>query len=265
MKYVTRFNPTTNGALHLGHVYIMLFNERLAHDSGGAFYVRFEDNQVDTLYTVDYIKSGFYCQMLREAIEWLEIPVDEWVKQSDMDLQFKQFIADHGWHIPEYHWPFNIPIDPSRGDYSLEEGEWYPYVPFITYHKVAYDAIMGVNVLVRGDDLRSEFSLYQHYRVRFGLPIIDHYYMPRLYGPKQEIIKKFYGSKSVLDYKKEGWRPQDLIDYLAESALKDPADGWKLTNVKQYPRLLEDIGQKAGSNHNTGISSIDDYLWHVEP
>ena len=39
----TRFNPTPNGALHLGHVYNILFNEQFAHNNGGKFYVRFED------------------------------------------------------------------------------------------------------------------------------------------------------------------------------------------------------------------------------
>ena len=40
----TRWNPTINGALHVGHLYSMLVNERFAHEQGGKFCVRFDDN-----------------------------------------------------------------------------------------------------------------------------------------------------------------------------------------------------------------------------
>ena len=40
---ITRFNPSTNGGLHLGHIYALLVNERFAHDRDGMFYVRFDD------------------------------------------------------------------------------------------------------------------------------------------------------------------------------------------------------------------------------
>jgi len=40
---VFRFAPSPNGALHLGHAYSALMNERLAAESGGALILRIED------------------------------------------------------------------------------------------------------------------------------------------------------------------------------------------------------------------------------
>jgi len=239
MEYVTRFNPTANGDLHLGHVYIMLFNEQAAHSTGGKFLVRFENNQIDTLHSMSYKTTNFYCDQQREAIEWLEIPVDGWSRQSDLDLDAREFIAHHGWFIPEYKWPYSIPINPAVGYYNLEQGEWFPYAPHVTYFKVIYDEMAGVNVLIRGDDLRSEFSLYQHYRTLLGLKEIEHYYLPRIYSDAGGIVSKFHGAQSILAYRDAGWTRDDIIEGLAQSALKDPADGWRLTNVKREPRLVE--------------------------
>ncbi|MEX0909828.1 MAG: glutamate--tRNA ligase [Candidatus Paceibacterota bacterium] len=40
---VTRIAPSPTGFMHIGHLYIGLISERLAHQSGGVFYLRFED------------------------------------------------------------------------------------------------------------------------------------------------------------------------------------------------------------------------------
>jgi glutamyl/glutaminyl-tRNA synthetase len=227
----------------------MLFNQRAAHQSGGRFLVRFEDNSIDTLWTksphsLRLDEMSRYCDRQREAIQWLGIPVDGFEKQSQMDLKFKEFVAHHGWFIPEYKWPYSIPLDPVWGDYNPEEGEWFPHSDYLTYHRVVYDELDGVNLLIRGDDLRSEFSLYQHYRAWLGLPEITHYYLPRLYGQNGEIVSKFHLARSILDYKNVGWTAEKIIKLLAQSVLVEPGDGWQLSNVKRHPRLSTEFNIK---------------------
>jgi glutamyl/glutaminyl-tRNA synthetase len=259
--FVTRFNPTANGELHLGHLYVILFNEHVARASGGRFLVRFEENTIDSLYTISAAQMGRYCDSQREIIQWLGIQVDGYRRQSALELQLKEFVAHHGWYIPAFRWPFSIPINAALGDYNPEEGEWYPYAPYLTFCKVIYDALTGVNVLVRGDDLRSEFALYQYFRAEFGLEEVDHYFLPRLYGPNDEIISKFHGAQPLTAYRKAGWTPADIIEALARSALKEPARGWRLDNVKARPRLIEALGLPLGDNHRAGIGAIDDDVW----
>ncbi|MDY4959190.1 MAG: glutamate--tRNA ligase family protein, partial [Lentihominibacter sp.] len=40
---VTRLGPSPTGFIHLGNLYGALIDERLAHQSGGTFYLRIED------------------------------------------------------------------------------------------------------------------------------------------------------------------------------------------------------------------------------
>ena len=41
--HVTRLAPSPTGFMHLGNLYVALANERIAHQSGGIFYLRIED------------------------------------------------------------------------------------------------------------------------------------------------------------------------------------------------------------------------------
>ena len=40
---VTRLAPSPTGFMHLGNLYVAIANERVAHQSGGVFYLRIED------------------------------------------------------------------------------------------------------------------------------------------------------------------------------------------------------------------------------
>ena len=40
---VTRLAPSPTGFMHLGNLYVAIANERIAHQSGGVFYLRIED------------------------------------------------------------------------------------------------------------------------------------------------------------------------------------------------------------------------------
>ncbi|MEM1040347.1 MAG: tRNA glutamyl-Q(34) synthetase GluQRS [Pseudomonadota bacterium] len=64
-----RFAPSPNGALHLGHAYSALLNQRLAHQFGAAFYLRIED--IDTTRCTPKLEA----QMLTD-LEWLGLAFD---------------------------------------------------------------------------------------------------------------------------------------------------------------------------------------------
>ena len=122
---------------------------------------------------------------------------------------------------------------------------------------MVYDELQGVNLLIRGDDLRSEFGLYQHYRRLLRLEPITHYYLPRLCTHEDGQVSKFFNARSVLDYRDDGWNKDDLIELLARSALKDPAKGWRLDNVQRYPRLAAEFDSQKRDNHSVSVSWPD--------
>lgn len=68
MKTVTRFAPSPNGHLHLGHAFAAIFAHDFARDRGGDFLLRIED--------IDGPRSkGIYADECRRDLEWLGL---EW-------------------------------------------------------------------------------------------------------------------------------------------------------------------------------------------
>lgn len=72
---VTRFAPSPNGSLHLGHAYAALKAHDLAHDEKGRFLLRIED--------IDGIRSRpELAQEFRRDLAWLGLEWEEVVPQS---------------------------------------------------------------------------------------------------------------------------------------------------------------------------------------
>jgi len=67
-----RFAPSPNGALHLGHAYSALLNQRLARAAGGRLLLRVED--IDTARCTPELEAGIYRDLEWLGVEW-ERPV----------------------------------------------------------------------------------------------------------------------------------------------------------------------------------------------
>jgi len=229
MKYTTRFSPTVNGNLHIGHIFMALVNEYEAHHSGGKFTVRFDDDQkywneikhVDTKEIETGIKNDFM---------WLGIKVDEW--ESEKLMKHNRALISGSKIPPEMA---EYPDIPEVVGWTAAT---YPYAPNLTALKVLLDYVDGVNLLIRGIDLITEFSLYEHYIEEFELPFPRHVYLPRLtLGGNGEIsdISKTAGNNSIKQLREYGITPLQIIDSLKRSCLKDPEGDWSIDNVKANP------------------------------
>lgn len=73
---VTRIGPSPTGFVHLGNLYNALIGERLAHQSGGVFFLRVEDT--DAKREVDGA-----VELLLSAMEYFGIKFDEGVIEND--------------------------------------------------------------------------------------------------------------------------------------------------------------------------------------
>lgn len=79
----TRFAPSPNGELHLGHAYAALFSARWAQRRGGRFLLRIED--------IDFTRSREeYVQGILEDLAWLGLSWEEPVRRQSA-------------HMAEYH------------------------------------------------------------------------------------------------------------------------------------------------------------------
>lgn len=242
----TRFNPTTNGDLHMGHLYMILVNEAEAHRvPGGKFVVRFDDDQEAYLNGISWTGARMTKAEIHDVINrmtsdisWMGIKVDSWQIQSDMQHQMLELL-DHLTDVTHLPVPYQYAsqINPELHWAGFETG--YPYFPLLTAHKVLYDYLSGTNVLIRGEDLLDEFSLYRYYCDVWGMPQPRHVYLRRLQmknGGEFIDISKTRGGGTIAEQRQAGFTPKQIISDLAKSCLIDPDGPWLLENVKAEPK-----------------------------
>src|SRR6478735_8677246 len=69
---VTRFAPSPNGPLHLGHAYSAIVAHDLAKDRGGRFLLRIED--IDGARSRPELADAFRADLEWLGLEWDEVP-----------------------------------------------------------------------------------------------------------------------------------------------------------------------------------------------
>lgn len=233
----TRFNPTTNGELHIGHAYMALVNQGEARHGGGKFIVRFEDNNRDWLWRVSAERQEEYAREMCEDLEWLGIKADEYQYQSEMEERMHESLLflNSGPLKEEYRIQFEglTPLV-SYLDYAIAA-----YNPHVTAERVILDALSHITYVIRGEDLITEYSLYYNFCDRFGIARPEHAYLPRLVmedgSQIQSEISKTSGRFKIKDFRESGENPGAILAELCESCLIDPYGEWLISNLKRRP------------------------------
>jgi glutamyl/glutaminyl-tRNA synthetase len=210
----------------------MLVNEYIAHSTGGKFFVRFEDvDYLVRLQSKEETNAIHHSQM--QDIEWLDLNVDDFVYQSSILEETRNFIKDYDCVVYEKdELYFKVPLVIRMGT------DWMaiPYVPQQTAERVYMDAVLGITHVIRGDDFVTEYSLYAYFCDKFGFPIPQHIFLPRLIGLKGEISKTNGGYK-IEDFRNEGYTAKELKQMIAKACLIYPLNGFELYNIKSNPRI----------------------------
>ena len=241
----TRFNPTANGALHVGHLYMMMVNEAEAHESGGKFVFRYDDNQVVYRYGVSWTGARMTDEEIRnvksgmiEDVIWCGLEVDSVSSQAGREQRVQSFMRflNEGKDLPVKR-VYTSQVNPEVHWLGFDSA--YPYVPYLTAEKVINDFLDGCNFIIRGEDLLDEWSLYHYFADSWGLPTPRQAFLKRLVmtnaGKDVYDIRKTRGSHSIASYREKGWTPEKLKEMLAEACLIDPSKPWLIDNCKPEP------------------------------
>jgi len=231
----TRFNPTANGRLHLGHLYLILLNRQVAEDNGGKFICRFDDVQDYWIDRLGREQLNRNCELIMEDLEWMKIRADYSYQSRELGKNEKLIQP-----LGELSRPFLITEGDPRWAHIVNQDRPYPYVAYLTAIKVAQDYWEQINPLIRGEDLVTEFSLYCYFCEALGFPIPQMVYVPKLLhasGEDLSDMSKTSGDNKIDNYRKEGYQPSDLIEILSRSCLEAPQLGWNIRNVKKHPIL----------------------------
>lgn len=229
----TRFNPTTNGNLHLGHLYTLLVNERFAHERGGKFHVRFDNtDQAISIEMEHPEKANLIGEEQEKIIDWFGIEVDSWSYQSDLSERAHEELEAYSSYIFPDPYPHYQPLIIGAKPGSIP----YPYTPYQTAERVIMDSWLGITHIIRGEDFVTEYSLYRYFCDVFGKKYPHFVFLPRLESLRGD-ISKTNGGYSLTELRGQGYKPEEIIDLLRKACLRFPWNGWGFENLRPNPKI----------------------------
>ena len=120
-------------------------------------------------------------------------------------------------------------------------------LPTYNFSVVVDDATMGITHVIRGNDhLNNTPRQIQIYQA-LGYPIPKFGHVPMILGPDKKKLSKRHGAQSVMEYKKMGYLPQAVVNYLVRL-------GWSYGDQEEFTReeliekfSLEAVGRSAAA------------------
>jgi glutamyl/glutaminyl-tRNA synthetase len=235
-----RFCPTTNGNLHMGHIYVALVNYTVAKMSGGEFTLRFDDNQEIWSYRQEREESDAIADQMKADLKLFGIEPDYMLYQSREERSLIETLTRlNGEELPK-----PLVWSDASPDVVGNDIVYCAYNYPLTAEKVAWDFITQTNCLIRGEDLITEACLYSAICEKWRLPQPRQIYLPRLLGIGGNEISKSKGFPTIRHMIREGWRKDNIMMVLIESCLINPKLGWTIDNIKSHPQLTINMMEK---------------------
>ncbi len=222
-----RFAPSPTGYLHVGSARTALFNWLFAKSKNGAFILRIEDT--------DKKRSGeIYLKEIMASLKWLGLEWDERPYfQSKRMPAYRKYAkalldADKAYRVEGGAVIFRMPKEtvivddlvhgPMEFDNALQDDLVIiktDGTPTYNFACVVDDVEMAITHVIRGDDHISntpkQFALYRALEVE--IPRFAH--IPLILGMDRSRLSKRHGATSIEEYRKEGYIPDGLINFLA--------------------------------------------------
>ncbi len=268
-KFNTRFAPSPNGYLHLGHAFSALISEKIAYKSSGKFFLRIED--IDIGRCNKEFEKNIY-----EDLSWLGINYQKDVRrQSDYFKNYEVYIKKlRDLDLIYPCWATRSEISKSndtvlrlktpnsgevvvndliRGDIVFENSELDDLILLRsdgtpTYHlcNVIDDYEQEVTTVIRGEDHISNTPRQIHIQQALGYPPLEYAHLPMVLGQDKKRLSKRHAATSLDEYQSEGYLDVSIINTLARL-------GWSggKNEVFNLEELIRDFDikevQKAGA------------------
>ena len=248
-----RFAPSPTGFLHIGSARTAIFNWLYARHTGGKFLIRIEDTDMKR-------SDRRFLEEILEDLRWLGLDWDDEpifqsrrfgvyrAKAEDLVSSGKAY-DDAGAVL------FKVPPgrmvaydDMIHGRIAVETAAIKDQVmiksdgsPSYNFACVVDDSFLGITHILRGDDHISNTPKQILFYEAFGLEPPKFGHMPLILGADGSKLSKRHGGVSVEEYKREGFLPQALANYLALLGWM-PRDGREVMPLDEAVRLFE-IGE----------------------
>jgi glutamyl-tRNA synthetase len=121
--------------------------------------------------------------------------------------------------MPDHEWVLQ---DLVKGEVRWGPGELKDFVllrsdgsPVFLLAVAVDDMLMGVTHVVRGDDHISNTPKQVLLYRAFGAPVPRFAHVPLILGPDKRRLSKRHGATSVMEYKRQGYLPEAMVNFLA--------------------------------------------------
>jgi glutamyl-tRNA synthetase len=232
MEIKTRIAPSPSGPLHIGTARTALYNFLFAKQNKGKFILRLEDTDIERS------KEKFEKDIL-DGLEWLGIRWDEKYKQSERFEDYRKYAkkllkegkayeqaGEKGEEkaiilkSPKKSVKFNDLIrgevefnkDALDNDIVLIKSDGTPAYNFAV---VIDDADMKISHVIRGEDHIPNTPKQILIQEALGFTALKYAHLSLILGPDRSKLSKRHGAVSVNEYRKEGYLPEALVNFMA--------------------------------------------------
>src|SRR3712207_3902212 len=245
-----RFAPSPTGMLHLGSARTALFNYLLARHHGGDLILRIEDT--------DRVRSkGEFERSQLEDLKWLGLSFDEGpYRQSERGRLYEEIAgrlseeglayeaADETGRRALYFLPPDRSgsfRDGLRGEIPFSKAKDFVILksdgtPSYNFAAVVDDLDMGITHVIRGEEhlpnTARQVLLYRALGARE--PRFIH--LGLILGPDGKKLSKRHGAASISDYRREGYLPEALVNYLALLGWTHPEGREEFSDLAELAR-----------------------------
>ena len=244
-----RFAPSPTGFLHIGSARTAIFNWLYARHAGGRFLLRIEDTDRNR-------SEARFLDEILDDLRWLGLNWDEEpIFQSRRFDVYKEkaeaMVADGRAYREGEAILFKVipgrtieVRDRIHGMITFQTDAYKDQVmiksdgsPAYNFSCVVDDSFLGITHILRGDDHLSNTPKQILFYEALGLPIPEFGHMPLILGQDGAKLSKRHGGVSVQEYRKEGFLPEALANYLILLGWT-PKDGKEImpleTAVKEF-------------------------------
>lgn len=221
-----RFAPSPTGYLHIGSARTALFNWLYARHYGGTLLLRIEDT--DRTRSEERFLDEIMTDLKWLGIDWDEEPIYQ-SKRFDVYRQAAEGLLKEGKAYREGE-AFIFKVENGRtisfddmihGTVSVNTDDIKDQVliksdgsPAYNFCCVVDDAYLKVTHIIRGDDHLSNTPKQILFYEALGLQAPKFGHMPLIMGQDGAKLSKRHGGTAVEEYKREGFLPEALVNYL---------------------------------------------------
>ncbi|MDQ2985041.1 MAG: glutamate--tRNA ligase [Actinomycetota bacterium] len=227
MSVRVRFAPSPTGYLHIGGARTALFNWLFARHEGGEFRLRIENTDTSR-------EVAEATDQIQESLRWLGLDWDgELTFQLDRmehAQEVAQRLVDEGKaYEDEGAIRFRMPDEGStawddlvlgRIEYPNEKLEDVVLVrsdgrPTYNFVSPLEDLLDGITHVIRAQDHVSNTPKQLRILEALGAELPKYAHAPLLNGPDGKKLSKRHGAITVEEFRREGFIPEALVNYLA--------------------------------------------------